>query len=27
MNDPFTSRIRVKGTVKGYKHSHDFFSP
>jgi len=27
MNDPFTSTVRVKGTVKGYKHSHDFFSP
>jgi len=25
MNDPFTSKIRVKGTVKGYKHSNDFF--
>jgi len=26
MIDPFTFRIRVRGTGKGYKHSHDFFT-
>jgi hypothetical protein len=25
MIDPFTFRIRVRGTAKGYKHSHDSF--
>ena len=26
MIDPFTFRIRVRGTAKGYKHSHDYFT-